>query len=360
MAWTGCDGKEAPAAEAPPRFLVASPEVTNTSIERDYVAEIRAVRHAELRSRFKGVLETVSVDEGQPVKAGQTLFVVNARALKQELLVARAATLGAEAELKAAQLELQNTKLLQEKNVVSSAELALAESKVQTLRAKVEESKANAERALVERGYAEVKAPFAGVVNRIPHKAGSAVSEDELLTTITDTSEVFAYFRISEREYLDYLNSRAGDKPRNVSLRLVDGSTFPTEGVVDAIESEFDRETGTLAYRARFANANGTLKHGSSGKVVLKSDLPQALLVPQKSTFDVQGDIYVYVVDSNNVPHARKIVVKARLNDAFVVERGLVQGERFVLDGVQKVKDGTRIEVIAPTAAVQATAVHGG
>jgi membrane fusion protein (multidrug efflux system) len=260
--------------------------------------------------------------------------------------------------MKAAQLEVQNTRLLQEKNVVSSAELAVAESKVQTLRAKVDESKANAERAAVELGYADVKAPFDGIVNRIPRKAGSAIAEDELLTTITDTREVFAYFRITEREYID-LASGTGDKPRNVALKLVDGSTFPSDGVIDAIESEFDRDTGTLAYRARFSNPTSTLRHGSSGKVVIRSDLRRALHVPQKSTFDVQGDLYVYVLDDKNVPHARKIAIKARLADTFVVERGLTETDRFVLDGVQKIKDGTRIEV-APTAAAQATTVHGG
>ena len=357
---TACSRTEAREEELPARFPVAVPEIKDTAIEREYVAEIRAVRYAELRSRFKGILESVSVDEGQPVKAGQTLFTVNARALRQELLVARAATLGAEAELKAAQLELQNTKLLQEKNVVSSAELALAEAKVQMLRAKVEESKATAERAVVELGFAEVKAPFDGVINRVPRKAGSAVGEDELLTTITDTSEVFAYFRITERESLEYVASDSRDRSDGVALKLVDGSRFPNEGVIDAIASEFDRETGTLAYRARFANPTGTVKHGSSGKVVLRSDLRGALLVPQKSTFDVQGDLYVYVVDSHDVPRARKIFVKARVDQAFVIDRGLEEGERFVLDGVQKVRDGSRIEVVAPRAATHATVADEG
>src|SRR5690606_20358228 len=122
-----------------------------------------------------------------------------------------------------------------------------------------------------------------------------------------------------------------------------------------------DRETGTLAYRARFANPTGVLRHGSSGKVVIQSQLRQALLVPQKSTFDVQGDLYVYVVDSADVPRARKITVKARLADRFVVDQGLSEGERFVLEGVQKIKDGTRIQAVAPTAAAHTTStVTGG
>jgi len=355
----GCSEEEPRAAEAPTRFALASPEVRDASISREYVADIRAVRHIELRSRIKGVLETVTVDEGQAVKAGQTLFAINARALKQAALVARAATLGAEAELKAAQLELQNTKVLQQKRVVSDAEVAFAESKVQTLRAKVEEARANAERASLEVGYAEIKAPFDGVVNRVPRKAGSAVAEDELLTTLTDTREVFAYFRITEREYLAYRAIPTDRRPA-VALRLADGSVFTREGVVDAITSEFDRETGTLAYRARVPNADGTLKHGSSGKVVLTTDLPNAMLVPQRSTFDVQGDLYVYVVDASQVPRARRITVKARLNDAFVVEQGLAPEDQFVLDGIQKIKEGARIELAGPPATAELGAHHGG
>jgi membrane fusion protein (multidrug efflux system) len=324
----------------------------DTVIEREYVAEIRAARHAELRSRLKGVLDTVALDEGQKVKEGQRLFLVNARALKQEVLVAKAATLGASAEVKAAELDLQNTKMLQEKNVVSSAEVALAESKVQTARAKLEEARAREERAAVELTYAEIKAPFDGTINRVPRKAGSAIAEDELLTTITDASEVVAYFKIAEREYLEYLATAAGDQPRRVGLRLADGSTFPSEGVVDAITSEFDQETGTLAHRARFANPNSVLKHGSSGKVVLKTELRSAMVVPQKATFDVQGDICMFVLDQDNVARTRKIVVKARLADSFVCESGLAADDRFVLEGVQKVKDGTRIGVAELTGAV--------
>jgi RND family efflux transporter MFP subunit len=354
LAICSCRDTDTPEAEPALVFPVASPEIRDAVIEREYVAEIRAVRHAELRSRLKGILETVSADEGQEVRAGDRLFVVGARGLQQELLVARAAVAGAEAELKTAQLELENTKLLQEKNVVSKAELELGDAKVQLLRAKLAEAKATAERAAVELGLAEVRAPFDGVINRIPRKTGSVVTEGDLLTTLTDVDEVFAYFRITEHEHLEHRTSKA---PRSVSLKLVDGTVFPGEGIVDAIESEFDRETATLAYRARFENRDRTLRHGSSGKVVIRSKLRQAVIVPQEATFDVQGDLYVYVVDATSVPRARKLIVQARLADSFVVA-GLARDERFVLEGVQKIKDGTRIEITSHASARQA-AVQG-
>jgi membrane fusion protein (multidrug efflux system) len=349
FALISCAQIDEPAADQVLRLPVASPELKTTSVEREYVAEIRAVRHAEIRSRFKGVLEAVSVDDGQLVKAGDLMFTINARALRQELLVARASILAAEAELETAQLELGNTKLLQEKNVVSQAEVRLAESKVQTLRAKVAGARATADRAAVELGFAEIRAPFDGVVNRVPRKAGSGVAEDELLTTISDVSEVHAYFRITEREYLED-RAMSSNKPRTVSLALADHSRYPERGIVDAITGEFDRATGTLAYRARFPNANGLLKHGSSGKVILETELHDVIVVPQKSTFDVQGNLYVFVLDAGNVARARKIEA-TRIAESFVVERGLAKGDRFVLEGVQKVKDGMRIEVATPEVA---------
>ncbi len=337
----GCGQSVASAAEdTPATFPLAQPTTSDVVIERAYVAEIRAARYAEVRTRLKGILEAVSVDEGQRVTAGQPLFTVNARTRKQEVLVARAAIHGVQAELRAAELDVENTRGLRDRNVVSAAELAVAQSKVEMLRAKLEEAKANAERAAAELAHAQITAPFEGMVNRIPRKAGSAVGEDELLTTLTDTREVHAYFRVTEREYLEFLG--AGD-PDAIALRLADGRAFPTEGVIDAVASELDRETGSLAYRARFPNPEGILKHGSSGKVIVRRALANALLVPQRATFDVQGDVYAYVVDDKNVARARKLVVKARHGDAFVIERGLASGERFVLEGVQKVKDGMTI-----------------
>lgn len=343
----GCGSKVEAAAQTPlQNFPVASPERADTFFEREYVAEIRAIRYAEVRSRIKGILESVAVDEGQAVKAGQTLFSISARDLKQDVLVARAASLGAEAELAAARLERDNTKFLFDKKFVSEAELALADSKVKTLKAKVDELRASTGRSTIELGYAQIKAPFDGIVNRIPRKDGSAIGEDELLTTITDTREVYAYFNISEREYLEYMGKAPDERPKEVSLELADGSMFQSTGVIDAIASEFSKETGNIAFRAKFPNASGILKHGSSGKVVLRTNLPSAMMVPQKSTFEVQGELYVYALDADDTPRARKVVPKVRLKDAFVIESGLETTDRIVVEGVQKIKEGVRIGVL--------------
>lgn len=344
----GCSsaaGDAIPPPAAPERFMVASPSSGDTVHRRQYVGEVRAVRHAEVRSRLQGIIEAVSVDEGQRVDAGQLLFTISAREAREALTGARALQRSAKAELELAQIEQENTRLLFDKDVVSGTVMALARAKVASLAAKVEEAAAAVSRAEVALGYATVRAPFAGVVHRLPRRIGSVVDEGELLTTLSDASEVFVYFRVSEREYLEHSQAAADGAEQQARLVLADGSAHETTGLVDAVEGEIDRETGNIAFRARFANPDGRLKHGSSGTIVLEQSLTNALLVPQKSTFEVQGNLYVYVVDEANRARARQIVPSVRLDDHFVVASGLTTGDRFVLEGVQKLRDGLQIEV---------------
>jgi len=329
-------------------FAVDTPVVTDAVYEREYVADIRARRRVEVRPRTKGFIESVPIDEGQTVTRGQVLFTISIKSLKQQHQIARAAVRRAAADLKTAQLERTAIQALFDKGVVSEAELALASSKIASLEAQLAEARATRDSINLE--YASVVAPFAGVVNRIPLRTGSVVDDSVVLTTLTDTSEVLVYFRVSEAEYLEYSATKAG-LPRQVWLRLADGSMHPDPGVVDAVETEFDPETGSLALRARFPNEEGRLKSGSTGTVVVKTSLDAALIVPQKSTFEVQEQLYVYVVDAENTARARRIVPRLRLEDGFVIASGLEKTEHFVVDGVQKVRDGMRVEPIPQAAA---------
>ncbi len=326
-------------------FVVASPVVTTATVEREHVGEIHAVRRVELRARVKGYLEAVKVDEGQAVRAGDLLFSIGARELQHDQSKARAATQSAAAELKAARLEQGNMRLLFEKKIIADAEMAQMDAKVLTLEAKLEEARANEAQATTTLGYASIRAPFDGVINRLPRKIGSLVGEDDLLTTLTDTSEVFVYFRLPEAEYLRFTATQHDKRPRVASLLLANGELYPEEGVIDAVETEFDASTGNIAFRARFTNPKQILKHGGTAKVVLKSELGDALLVPQTATFEVQDQLYVYTVDQLNTVHARRITPRMRLKDAFVVESGLASGERFIVEGIQRAREGQVVTV---------------
>lgn len=345
--FTGCQqhALASDESESVESYPVASPQVTDTVVEREYVAEIRAQRYAEIRTRIRGIIDEVAVDEGQAVTTGQHLFSIDARHLTQDVAAAKASTAATEAELQATLLDLTNTQLLFDKNVVSEAQLAQAKAKVKALEAKLDELRSMVERAGVELGYARITAPFTGTINRIPKKAGSALSEEELLTTLADTTEVYAYFRVSENDFLRNQSVLQGESAPEVLLKLADGSLFKKPGRIDAMANEFDRETGTITLRARFENEDGLLRHGSSGQVVLKTHLPGAVLVPQASTFEVQGDLFVYAVDEQSIVHARKIVSRVRHDAQFVVESGLTAQDRFVLEGVQRLKDGNKIQI---------------
>ncbi|MGC4094593.1 MAG: efflux RND transporter periplasmic adaptor subunit [Polyangiaceae bacterium] len=336
------------AEESSPAYPVAAPNRAPEFHEREYVGEVRAAQHVEIRARIAGPIEAAAVDEGQPAKKGQLLFSIGARGYQQELLKAQALTKSAAAELGALVLEHENAERLQGKNIVSGTEVALLAAKVAALRAKLEEAKATQAQAALNVSYGAVRAPFDGAVDRIPKKTGSLVADGDLLTTLSNADEVFVYFNVSEQDYLRYLKS--GEQAKQVHFKTATGELHPSQGVVDAIRNEVDKQTGTLSFRARFPNAAAVLRHGSTGQVVLRFALGEALAVPQKSTFEVQDQLYVYVVDQEDRARARKVVPALRLQDAFVLQSGLNAGDRLLVEGAQKVKDGQKIQVrAAPT-----------
>ncbi len=337
--------RQQPTEQEADSYSVVMPVVTDVAYEREYVGEIQAAQRVELRARLKGVVETLAIDEGQAVEKGQLLFAISAREVQQELNKARAARASALAELKTAQIEQANTKILFEKNIVAETQMAVADSKIRLLEAKVEEVRALENQAAINLTYARILAPFDGVVNRLPKKVGSLVTEDDLLTTLTNTSEVFVYFRVSEQEYFEYSARDPSAAPQQVSLRLANGETYASLGVIDAVENEFDRETGSIAFRARFPNADGLLKHGSAGTVIVRTELKNRMVIPQASTFEIQDQLYVYTVGDDSAAHARKIVPKVRLKDTFVIESGLDPNDRIITEGIQKLRDGTKVAV---------------
>jgi membrane fusion protein (multidrug efflux system) len=341
------------APEVPEEYRVVIPLVTTAIYEREHVGEIQATQRVELRARLKGVVESIAVDEGQQVRARQLLFTVSAREHQQEVNKAHAATASAAAELKSAQIEQGNMRMLLAKKIVAATEVALSESKVALLEAKLAEARAVESQAGINLGYARVHAPFDGVVNRLPKKVGSLVSEDDLLTSITNTNDVFVYFRVSEQEYFEYMSRGAAERPKQASLRLASGQMYPSPGVIDTVESEFDKETGNIAFRARFANAEGVLKHGSTGTIILKTEIKDGIVIPQSSTFEVQDQLYVYTVDASNTARIKRVIPKAHIKDIFVLASGLAPGDRFVAEGIQKLRDGAKISVRASAAPVQ-------
>jgi membrane fusion protein (multidrug efflux system) len=316
--------KAPPKAEAAAQYLATTPIVVDTSYEKQYVAQIRSVRNIEIRAQEKGFLDRMPVDEGRSVRAGQLLFRIMPRVYEAELQKA-------EAEVRAAEIELENATTLVGKNVISKNEQAMAQ-------AKLDQARAEASAARLHVGFTSITAPFAGVLDRIPKKLGSLIEEGELLTTLSDNSRMYAYFNVSEPEYLDFRQSAAYRAGQKVALLLANNSRFAHDGELQTIEGEFDNETGNIAFRAVFPNPEGLLRNGETGKVLLTVPYHRAILVPQKATYEVQDKTYVFVIDNANRVHARLITVVGRMPDVYIVG-GLVASDRILLEGVQKVKD---------------------
>lgn len=334
-----------PEASVAERFQVMKPILADTTYYTEYVGEINAFQNVEIRSRIDGFIESIQVDEGDRVREGQVLFRLNQTLQQQELQSTVAVQRGIEAELKSAQIELENTRSLFEKQIVSDTEVALAGAKVESLEARLAEAEAALHLAEINLSFTQVRSPFNGIINRIPHKKGSLVEQGSLLTSISNNQEMFVYFNVSERQYLDFVMTASESNNTEVSLMLANDQLYPFPGKIETVEGEINRSTGNIAFRARFPNPDYLLKHGGSGKVLLKNSLQNVLLLPHKSTVDIQGNLYVYTVDADTVVHATRFVPAVRLQHHYVVASGITGDDWFVYEGIQRVREGDRIAI---------------
>ncbi|MGN7759541.1 efflux RND transporter periplasmic adaptor subunit [Chryseobacterium lathyri] len=325
----GCSQKKEEKEEATV-YPVTSPVKMDTVINKEYVAQIQSVKNIEVRAQEKGFLEKIYVDEGQYVHAGQTLFRIMPQLYQAELLKAKA-------EVEQATIELKNASTLASNNIVSKNERAMA-------KAKLDAANAEMKLAQIHLSFTDIKAPFSGVINRIPLKLGSLVDEGDLLTSLSDNTNVYSYFNVSEPEYLTYQTHAADRGSNQVSLIMANGEMLSQKGEIQTIEGEFDNETGNIAFRAKFPNPDKLLRNGETGKVQMTLPVHNALIIPQKATYEIQDQKYVFIIDKNGMAKSRNIKIAYELPDLYVVASGLEQGDKILLEGVQKVKDDQKIQ----------------
>lgn len=311
-------------------YTATHPLRLDTLLTEDYVCQIRSIQHIELRSLEEGYVQHVYVDEGQLVRKGDLMFQIMPQVYRAEMH-------RAEAEVAFAEIEYRNTKVLADKNVVSANELALAEAELARCRAELE-------LANVHLGFTEIHAPFDGIVGRFHDvRLGSLVEAGELLTTLSDNSTMWVYFNVPEAEYLDYATHPHPDKAI-VRLQLANGSLYSETGVVETIEADFNNETGNIAFRATFANPLGLLRNGETGTIKMPVPLTDALLIPQKATYEVLDKKFVFVVDDGTV-RAQEIKVGAEMPHIYALTSGLVENDVVLVEGLRKVKNGDPVAI---------------
>ena len=331
VSFVSCNSKKEKKAEDF-KYSVTNPMVIDTSFTKEYVSQIKSVRNIEIRNLEKGFLQNIYVDEGQYVTTGQLLFKIMPKFYEAELLKAQA-------EAKAAEVELLNAKTLVDKKIISKNEQAVAQ-------AKLDQAKAEVSLAKLHLSFTEIRAPFAGTIDRLPKKIGSLLEEGELLTTLSDNVKMFAYFNVTEPDYLEYQMHVKTRGSSIVNLKLANGEILKNTGKIELIESEFNSETGNIAFRAIFPNPDKLLKNGETGKVLMTHPINNALIITQKETYEIQDKKYVFTVDKKNKVSAVEITIVGEIPDLYIVQSGIIASDRILLEGIQKVKDNDVIQTV--------------
>ncbi len=312
------------------KLEVTNPLRKDLLINREYVAQIHAIRHIEVRAMERGYIESVFIDEGQRVRKGQPMFKLVQNHFLAELDKATA-------EANALRIEYQNTKALAEQNIVSQNELALA-------KANLDKAIADVTMAQTHLAWTEINAPFEGFVDRLEVRTGSLVEENEPLTTLSDISKMWVYFNLPESEYLNYVSGKTKQSNIKVQLRMANGEIYEHPGIIETIVADFDNKTGNIEFRATFPNPDSILRHGQTGNILMATPYKNAIVIPQKATFTILDKNYVYIVNATGELEQRRITIDAELPHVFIVKEGLSEHDTILLEGLRKVHKGMKIK----------------
>ena len=320
-------------------------------VPRTYVCDLQAVQFVEVRAKVEGYVEKIFVDEGQEVSKGEPLFQLSSREYMEMVNSARARLMQARAEAQAAQLDVDRLRILVEKEIYAESELQLAQSRKDMALSGIQEAESLLNNAEIGLSYTTIRAPFDGLVDRIPYKTGSLVKGGDLLTNIMDIHEVFAYYKITENEYLS-LRNRDSEvttdsikgvlREEELTLILSNGDIYPFKGKLETMEADFEKGTGSIALRVRFPNPEGLIKHGASGKIQMTNSLENVFLIPQKSTFEIQDYTYAFILGADNRVKVRSFQPIMR-HGLFYLDSSFQSGDRIILEGLQLLRDGDAV-----------------
>ncbi|AKK74226.1 efflux RND transporter periplasmic adaptor subunit [Chryseobacterium gallinarum] len=363
---TACK-KEAPKQDGAKPYPVVNVESKNIVGYQTFPATIQGRVNNDVRAKIQGYITQVLVDEGQYVTKGQPLFRLetnilseNAAASKAGIGAAESNIAAAQAAVNAAQVEVNKLKPLVQKNIISNVQLQTAQANLAQAQAQLQQANAAKRQAVanykgVEANieYSIIRAPISGVIGKLPLKVGSLVgpSDQIPLTTISDTSQIFAYFAMNEKEYFDFLEKVPGasmpEKIKNlpmVELQLANGSLYPEKGKIEAITGQIDPTTGTIQFRVAFSNAQKLLSNGNSGTIRFPQRYDNVLVVPESATYEQQGIVYVYKVAKGDTAKNVVINVIDRIDNMALVKSGINKGETIVAAGIGGLKPGTVVK----------------
>lgn len=350
MATVGCG--QAPTAMGPGEYAAMTVSTTDREIPVNYSATVRGRQDIAIYPQVSGTISQLCVTEGQRVSNGQTLFIIDQVPYKAALQTAEANVAAAKAGVATAQLVYDSKKELFSRNVVSQFDLSTAENQLLTAKAQLAQAEAQRVNAANNLSYTVVKAPANGVVGTLPYRVGALVSPSmpQPLTTVSDNSEMYVYFSMTEAQVLS-LTRRHGSLENalrsmpSIELQLSDGTIYPEKGRIEAISGIIDPTTGSVTVRAKFPNHKRLLLSGGSGNVILPHEQEGCIVIPQSATYEIQDKVYVFKVE-NGIAKSKIVGVFHISNDKeYVVESGLIAGDTIVVEGVGLLRDDTPVKI---------------
>ena len=353
---------QAPTEQGPAQYGVTTIATTDREIQSNYSATIRGRQDIDIYPQVSGTISELRVTEGQSVSKGQTLFIIDQVPYKAALQTAEANVAAAKASVATAQLTYDSKKELFAKSVVSQYDLSTAENTLLTAKAQLAQAEAQRVNAANNLSYTVVKAPANGMVGTLPYRVGALVSASipQPLTTVSDNSEMYVYFSMTENQLLN-LTRKYGSIANtlknmpDIQLQLNDGSIYDQTGRIESISGIIDTSTGSVQLRAAFPNKGGLLHSGGAGSIILPVNYTDCIVVPQVATFELQDKVYVYKVVDGKATSSMIDVEKINNGREYIVKSGLVPGDVIVAEGVGLLREGTPIVAKTQGAAAQAT-----
>ncbi len=353
---TSCGSKSNKMGEASNDFAVETIQTTTADLKTSYPATIKGMQDIEIRPKVSGYLVKLLVDEGATVRKGQPLFLIDSEQYRATVKAAKAQIRVCRANIATQKLTVDNKRMLFKQNIISSYDLKMDENTLASYEAQLAAAEAQLQSAQDNLRWCTVTSPADGVVGSIPYRVGSLVSGQsaEALTTVSNISKMYVYFSMTEKQLLALTREAGGvnaaiKKMPAVSLVLSDGTTYSQSGTISTVSGVIDPSTGSVQMRATFDNAQHILRSGGTGSILIPTHASDAIMVPQSATFDVQDKKFVYVVNADKTVATREITVLPQNNgQTYVVASGLRAGERIVVDGVNQLKNGQKINPITP------------
>ncbi|MFC5871102.1 membrane fusion protein, multidrug efflux system [Chryseobacterium arachidis] len=338
-----------PAPELPVYTVITSP----ATVYQEFPTALEGKNNVEIRSQVDGYLDKIYVEEGAYVRAGQPLFKIDSRSYGEQMNMASANLQVANANIQKAKVEVDRLEPLVAAKVVSDVQLRTAKANYAAAVAAASQAKASVGSAKINVGFTTITAPVSGYIGRIPYKKGSLISRTDPspLTLLSDISEIYAYFSLSELDFIAFQNKYPGatlnEKLKNmpmVDLVIADNSTYPEKGKMSIVDGQFDKTTGAISVRAVFPNANGVLRTGNTGRVRMPQLFDKTLVIPQESTFEIQDKTYVYVVGKDKKVTGKPIKISGKTDSYYFISEGLSVGDKIVFTGIGALKDGVAIQ----------------